>query len=523
MKHLLLFIALLFSSIFTMAQNPFAHKDDKDSTRAIFGADDMREAKTYDNFTRSVTTLVHKNSIDGNYVLAYTLEESLKRQYETDNISTDIRFLDQPTFGSCTGFMISPDLMVTAGHCIDYGNYKDWSVVFDYTSEQKFEPLVKGGNKIGYKKYISSSDLYKVKEVLTTKLDENTSSDYCVVRLDRPVTRRPFRFRTAYKVPYTDEMTTIGSPKGLPLKKVEGAKVVRNLSDEYFVTDLDGFPGNSGGPVFNSSEGFFGFIEGILVRGPSINFYIDEECECLKTSEYTDNYAFWVQGVEIQRIANVPWNVLATAAYENLEYAIEQKSMERLKDWSIYRWVQNEKTLESKENLLFVAAENDYLEGLKHLAALTVEDGSGNDLWDLKMKDDDGNSLFDLALENNNLSLSNYLMDNGFNPNTKMNNRQFPLMYVLSYNWTSHAEALLNNGAKADISDRAGNTPLHLAARRGDTSMARKLISNGADVFAKNQDGQTPRKSATKAKEKDMKKWLKEIEKNVKKGKSPFA
>jgi len=59
-------------------------------------------------------------------------------------------------------------------------------------------------------------------------------------------------------------MLTIGHPVGLPLKVSGGATVRSTSPKSYYITDIDAFGGNSGGPVFNARTKL---IEGILVLG----------------------------------------------------------------------------------------------------------------------------------------------------------------------------------------------------------------------------------------------------------------
>ena len=56
----------------------------------------------------------------------------------------------------------------------------------------------------------------------------------------------------------------IGHPCGLPQKFADGATVRDNTPKAFFVANLDTYGGNSGSPVFNSSNQA---VEGILVRG----------------------------------------------------------------------------------------------------------------------------------------------------------------------------------------------------------------------------------------------------------------
>ena len=56
----------------------------------------------------------------------------------------------------------------------------------------------------------------------------------------------------------------------------------------------------------------------------------------------------------------------------------------------------------------------------------------------------------------------------------------------------SLVEYLLDKGVKVNVYDLHGDTPLHYAIRKGYTNLSQILIKNGADVNAKNSNGQTP-------------------------------
>jgi S1-C subfamily serine protease len=174
------------------------------------------------------------------------------------NVCPSERFYDQPALAHCSGFLVGPDLLITAGHCVipasKGGNQCErFSWVFDYRSDLFDE------------NDFDRSNIYNCKEVLVHELDPMVRSDFALIRLDRPVRGRPYlSVRSQGQVSVGDELVVIGHPSGLPTKIADGAVVVRNDDPQFFVADLDTYGGNSGSAVFNATTGL---VEGILVRG----------------------------------------------------------------------------------------------------------------------------------------------------------------------------------------------------------------------------------------------------------------
>ncbi len=164
------------------------------------------------------------------------------------------RFAAQNSIARCSGFLVGPDLLVTAGHCIASQSDCDrYNWVFDYREGEVDD------NKL------PSSSVYNCKKIITQELDNSTRADYALVQLDRKVTGRdPLKFRRSGRPANGDKLVVIGHPSGLTTKIADGAEVVNSSPDQYFVADLDTYGGNSGSAVFNAESGV---IEGILVRG----------------------------------------------------------------------------------------------------------------------------------------------------------------------------------------------------------------------------------------------------------------
>jgi hypothetical protein len=164
-------------------------------------------------------------------------------------------YLDQPCGAFGSGFLVGPDLIATAGHCLDSADAADATdirVVFGYRMKTSVE----------VQNLIPTGDVYSIKEVVGRKLQGK--EDWAIVRLDRAVTGRPpLQIRRAGKVAKDAAVYVIGHPCGLPVKYAPGA-TVRSVSEStHFIANLDTFGGNSGSPVFGVDH----VVQGILVRG----------------------------------------------------------------------------------------------------------------------------------------------------------------------------------------------------------------------------------------------------------------
>ncbi len=166
-------------------------------------------------------------------------------------------FGTQPTAPFCTGFLVGPDLVATAGHCISSpGSFDTVNFVFGFEMTDANTPRLD----------FPAEYVYKGTVIVSTG---SGSVDHTIVRLDRPVTApgaQPFRIRRSGVVGVGERVGLIGHPAGLPLKIAFGdtTTVRTNTDSGYFVANTDSYAGNSGSPVINQVTGL---IEGILVRG----------------------------------------------------------------------------------------------------------------------------------------------------------------------------------------------------------------------------------------------------------------
>lgn len=183
----------------------------------------------------------------------------VKKMYGTEFRLCDTeRFYTQPCSAFCSGVLVAPDVVATAGHCIDTASkgtppVKDIRFVFGYwIRDQENAELV-----------VSNDEIYSGK--LFKRVYTPSNQDWALVKLDKPVTNHePVPIRRTAKISDTEDVYVIGHPCGLPAKFADGAIVRSNSDKDFFVANLDTYAGNSGSPVFNRHTHE---VEGLLVRG----------------------------------------------------------------------------------------------------------------------------------------------------------------------------------------------------------------------------------------------------------------
>ncbi len=280
MKKIFLFTAL------TLTSTTFA------SDKAIYGTDsriDVNESKNavHKRMANSVAVMIPEFVVwDTDKDKTSFMDLNLK---DTMKVCDAEPFAHQQTVATCTGFLVAPNLLVTAGHCVkseaDCGHNK-W--VFDYKVKKKSDTTVGS---------IPNSSIYSCKKIVESKLSSSLFSkkDWAIIELDRPVKDRA-PLKLSKKAPSRgDNLYVIGAPSGLPLKIATG--VVRSKKLSHFSANLDTFAGNSGSPVFNSKTNQ---VEGILVRGD--NDYTEIFGRCLVSTTYKENGG---RGEDVSYIKNV--------------------------------------------------------------------------------------------------------------------------------------------------------------------------------------------------------------------------
>lgn len=214
-----------------------------------------KTSQKYIEAGRSVLAMVTKDKVaDLGFGKTRIATKSVANEF---NICRDQRLSEQPSGASCTGFLVGPDTLVTAGHCIkDLKDCQSKLWVLDFKFNEKFK-----GNNVNL--IVETNKTYNCKEIIARK--SGMINDYAVIKLDRPVTgRKPLLIRREGKISKSARVYAIGYPLGIPQTLTRGAQITGNLMPQYFELKIDTFMGNSGSPIINEDTGV---VEGILVKG----------------------------------------------------------------------------------------------------------------------------------------------------------------------------------------------------------------------------------------------------------------
>ncbi len=578
LKNLILFVVVLCMTVSygqdkdvkLPSEFPFGAPDSE--SRGVFGEDGREEVNDVSgitHYTNATAVMIPKNYVDGNKAYGYSLRQSLSMQFGTDNFADNVKFLDQPTVANCTGFLVAPDIMVTAGHCINsMEEANKWYWLFDYTSDMQW-------NLDGNYVTINRDNLYEVSEILGSKLEgeeDDELEDYAVMKLDRVVTdRKPYRIRSSGDASASTNVYTIGSPTGLPLKISLDSEVLNEGNDYWFKTNIDAFPGNSGGPVFDPN----GYIEGILVRGAveyangryTGDYKYNQECDCIQTVTFA--MAGLTAGCQIHKINSIPYYLIKRIIYDNLERAIRRSDNDEYDRWAVYEWILHDSYTMERGAFESLAMDYDNNYALNKLITVNTEryesafgrtileyalsngtsdlrenaldnldidatDPYGRTLLEQytidnnvnlvqllfeyganpKVTDSDGNNLLQIAVTNDSYSLIDYYIESGNVDLEGLNNDNRTLLQVnVLDNNLEMVKSLINNGANKYVTDSRNNTLLHYAAKYGSEELVNYLLKEGLKADKKNKDNRLPEKIAKRANRKEMAKLLKKAKK----------
>lgn len=259
MKSNLIICSLLVLTNFFIAETAFANNMSpiKIIPKVIYGTDDREDIyessdSLMKGLARSTAALIGNDKLitngDNFTIKAETLHDF--------GVCSTERFAKQLVAADCSGFLISADTLVTAGHCITkMSDCQENAWVFDYanTTEEKKSFTM------------SKNEVYHCTQIINRSQDSKTMDDFALVKLDRPVTgRAPLKMRTSGKISSDAVLTVIGHPTGLPTKITSSAEIRDNANPVYIRINSDTYSGNSGSVVVDSKTGI---VEGILVRG----------------------------------------------------------------------------------------------------------------------------------------------------------------------------------------------------------------------------------------------------------------
>ncbi|WP_164848279.1 serine protease [Halobacteriovorax sp. HLS] len=259
--------------------------------KVIYGVDNRVEAEQFPDHrfveaSESVASVVWSNKLIQDPLMPQIYNFKKVSLQFTYNICREEKFSQQVPLGNCTAFLVAPDLVLTAGHCIsDQSQCEQSKFVFDH-KEDTIE--------------LDQSQVYSCKKIIERKLinDPFKVKDFALIQLDRTVSNRsPLSLRPTGKVEKNTPLVVIGHPLGLPMKTTDDA-IVSKLSartmftsltgifkfKNYFITNTDTYGGNSGSPVFNEQTGL---VEGMLIQGA--NDFYETKDGCMRSNIIKDS------------------------------------------------------------------------------------------------------------------------------------------------------------------------------------------------------------------------------------------
>ena len=257
------------------------------SASVVYGDDDRREVFNHPNdglrliARESIVALIPTARINretsGDYSLfAFSLKDER-------GLCEDEPFGNQPVAASCSGVLITDDLLLTAGHCISPQRPCDtFKYVFNY--------YLDAPNRLSF---IRDEDVYSCERVAleSDAPDNDLTPDFAIIKLDRPVEggHAPITVRPATPLDEGASVSMIGFGSGLPAKIDSGATVADSRAErgDFFVVNLDAFEGHSGSATFDEDNR----LAGILIGGRVPDYEYSEAEGCTRASVFEDSQA----------------------------------------------------------------------------------------------------------------------------------------------------------------------------------------------------------------------------------------
>ncbi|MEQ1664263.1 MAG: proprotein convertase P-domain-containing protein [Bdellovibrionales bacterium] len=230
--------------------------------KVIYGSDDRKDLYQLKDSTLlaladSTVSLIATNDLKENGNVTEITTTPYGTSYSLPLCANE-PFREQDTAAFCSGFLVAPNIIVTAGHCV-----RNEGTPSSDCSTTKFVFGFDLKNANDRPQSVPNSEVYSCKHIIKSQLD-NSGADFSVIELDRPVTNhRPLNLRRESAPTTSDTLIVIGHPSGLPTK-VAGNGKIRNVFSSYIRASLDTYGGNSGSSVFNADTHE---VEGVLVRG----------------------------------------------------------------------------------------------------------------------------------------------------------------------------------------------------------------------------------------------------------------
>lgn len=217
----------------------------------------------------------------------------MMRTAEESKMCNGFEFEDQPMMSNCTGTLVGPDLLLTAGHCVKIQNFcKRFKWVFDYKIDHTQSTGVSSFD--GVNQIRNSSEIYSCDRVVK-KVHSKIPiygiifrPDVALVKLDKVVKNRKIvQVDLDYEPKKDDQIFLLSYPYGLPQKYSEG-QIEQKITNSITMAKIAALGGSSGGPIFSKDTNK---IISVLVRGPKL-FKQDtvNKCEFFDYTQVFDGF-----------------------------------------------------------------------------------------------------------------------------------------------------------------------------------------------------------------------------------------
>ncbi len=179
-------------------------------------------------WAESVALLTSRLSPEG-FAVVPTLEERF-------DLCPGEPFAEDPFLGHCSAFLVGPQTLATAGHCLDQHPCEHTWVLFGYNDAEGNDDVLA----------LDTEHLYRCSD--TTR----AGGDVALLHLDRVVSERPvLELGVAYE---GTRVAMVGHPLG-GRATVDLSGMLETVRDFRIESTLDTFSGHSGSPILDLDSG----------------------------------------------------------------------------------------------------------------------------------------------------------------------------------------------------------------------------------------------------------------------------